>query len=100
MSQLSRQDEGHGFETAMRMGPKGQAAIARQVDLWAVVVEKQKGIDLRQIGSGQGSARDEISDVIAQGWMTANDFARGQTIHPLHLMWQLSVFQYGSYPVP
>ncbi len=40
MREIARQDEGHGFEAAMGVGTKGQAAIAGRIGLRAVVIEE------------------------------------------------------------
>ena len=46
--QLAVEDEGDGLEAAVRMRAERQAAVVRRIDLRAVVVQEQEGIDLRR----------------------------------------------------
>jgi hypothetical protein len=64
--QQAVEDEGDGLEPAMRMRAEGQAAVARRVDLRAVVVEEQERIDLVEMGAGHGTLGDQVADVVAQ----------------------------------
>jgi len=69
MRQIAFENEGDGFKTAMRMRAERQALIIRRVMHRPMVIEKQERIQLRQTRAGQGTARDEIADIIAMGGM-------------------------------
>jgi hypothetical protein len=44
VSNVAFENEGDGFETAMRMRSKRQPAIARRINLATVVIQEKKGI--------------------------------------------------------
>ena len=69
MRELARQDEGDGLETAVRMRAERQAAIARRIDLRAVMVQEQERIDLLDVAARHGPPRREIGDVVAHRGM-------------------------------
>jgi hypothetical protein len=73
VGELALQDEGHGLEAAMGMRPERQAVAVRRIDLRAMVVEKQEGIDLVDPRTRHRPARDEVGDVVALGGVDGDD---------------------------
>lgn len=69
MAQLAIENERHRLEAAMRMRAKRQAVIVRRISLRAVMVQKQKRIDLRYARTRQRPSRDEIADIVANGFV-------------------------------
>ncbi len=45
------EDEGHRLEPAMGVGTEGQAGVVRRIDLGAVVVEEEEGVQVGQSGA-------------------------------------------------
>ncbi|MNE95275.1 hypothetical protein D3C80_1933390 [compost metagenome] len=74
MRQFTPQDKGHGFKTAVRVRAKRQAEIVRRVNLRAVMIEKQKWIQLFQLRSGHRTTGLQITNIIAIGFVLLNNF--------------------------
>ena len=81
MRELAGQDERDGLETAMRMRAERQAAIARRIDLRAVVIQEYERVDLLDFLTRHGPACREIGDVVAHRGMRALDGLSGHGVH-------------------
>ena len=67
----------HGFEAPVRVRAEGQAAVVGPVHLRAVVVEKQKRVDVLNRVRGQGPVGDEVGNGRAHGAVLLLDGTHG-----------------------
>ena len=67
------EDEGDRLETAMRVRPEGQSVIVGRIDLWPVMIEKQKRAEMTEARPGKRATGLKVGDVIAKRGVQALD---------------------------
>jgi hypothetical protein len=65
MHQFALKDEGHCFETPMRMRPERQTTIVWRIYLRPVMIQEEKRIHLRNARPRERATCDEIRNVVA-----------------------------------
>ena len=77
VGQRALQNEGDRLEPPVRVRPKGQPAVVGRVNLRAVMIQKQKRIELIQSRPRQRPAGNQITDIIPMGRMLSDHTANG-----------------------
>ena len=73
VGQHAVEDEGDGFEAAVRVRAERQAVVVGRVGLRTVVVEEQERIELFEVRVGQRALGQQVADIVAHCGVQAPD---------------------------